>query len=357
MTKGQVIPFDDAALDAWRKRLDAARGDAVDKILAFARECYEFMQACERTQGGSVYSAKMEEWFGIAQQTASRWAVLGSSSQKLLVATNKLPPSMETLYTLCDVPAEVIETKVTPQTTQRQARALKQEHAPAKPNKMHAVQQGKPISIVRESVQQPAKEKAFDELAQEAERAVADINARAVTLHELIGEMVRLRPGNPDPDPVIVKLFADLFRVQDKLMLGDKQPHSWLVTVVNLLHRELNNRNRKLDECDDLERVMICDLWWDLQIILEKRSKPDALMRGLRGMTDDELRTFLSKLNAPQSVCECGHTGDSYLSQHGDDGHQKGHGRCLVEGCDCRQFTWRALQPDNSDCPEGATMH
>jgi len=255
---------------------------------------------------------------------------------------------MDTLYALCDVPAEVIETKVTPETTKRQARALKQGYASATARTVSVRMLPMQTTVVARIIDagqqaQPSREKTFDELTQEAERAVVDINARAVALHELIGEMVRLRPGNPDPDPVIVKLFADLFRVQDKLMLGDKQPHSWLVTVINLLHRELNNRNRNWSDHSTLERTMVADLWWDLQCIIEEGSKAEALIRGLRGMTADELQAFLSKLNAPRAVCECGHAGDSYLSEHGDGGHhQPGHGRCLVDGCACKQFTWKS---------------
>ena len=46
-----------------------------------------------------------------------------------------------------------------------------------------------------------------------------------------------------------------------------------------------------------------------------------------------------------KSWCYCGHLGDGMdggdpmrRSVHGGI---NGHGPCLVEGCDCRQFTWR----------------
>jgi hypothetical protein len=131
----EVIQFDAAALDAWHKRLDAARGTAVEQILRFAGECAEFKQACDRTQGGSTYSAKMREWFGIDQAIASHWAIVGAHREKLSVATLSLPPSMHTLYELCTVPAEVIAEKVTPKTTQVEARAMKAKHAPKKTKK------------------------------------------------------------------------------------------------------------------------------------------------------------------------------------------------------------------------------
>lgn len=39
----------------------------------------------------------------------------------------------------------------------------------------------------------------------------------------------------------------------------------------------------------------------------------------------------------PKSRCYCGHLGDGPDSHHGGI---NGHGRCLVSGCGCIQFTW-----------------
>ncbi|MHC4229458.1 MAG: hypothetical protein ACYSW0_18665 [Planctomycetota bacterium] len=51
-----------------------------------------------------------------------------------------------------------------------------------------------------------------------------------------------------------------------------------------------------------------------------------------------------------KSWCFCGHLGDGLRS---DDpmkrslhGGINGHGPCLVEGCDCDQFTWRRWTKD-----------
>ena len=76
------------------------------------------------TQGGSTYSAKMAEWFGICDDAASRWATVGKHREKLLVATRSLPPVMSVIYELCSVPAEVIAEQVTPKTTQAEAREM-----------------------------------------------------------------------------------------------------------------------------------------------------------------------------------------------------------------------------------------
>jgi len=37
------------------------------------------------------------------------------------------------------------------------------------------------------------------------------------------------------------------------------------------------------------------------------------------------------------SVCDCGHRGDGARSEH--DG-LNGHGKCMIEGCRCQQFSW-----------------
>lgn len=124
----EVIEFDQAALDAWHKRLDAARGKSVDAIIAFGVECFEFQQACERKQGGSTYSTAMMEWFGIEKVSASQWATIGKCRAELFGLTKQLPPSMDVIYRLSALPPAVIESKVTPKTTQKEARAIVAEY-------------------------------------------------------------------------------------------------------------------------------------------------------------------------------------------------------------------------------------
>ena len=51
-------------------------------------------------------------------------------------------------------------------------------------------------------------------------------------------------------------------------------------------------------------------------------------------------------LMQPKSICTCGHTGDGPNSEHGAKVLPNGHGACLVEGCDCRQFTWAGFTPE-----------
>lgn len=130
----EIIEKEAVALKVWHQRLDAARGVAITSVLGFAQECYAFQQACAAKQGGSTYTTYMEEWFGIKNPASSQWATVGAHTPKLLAMANKLPPAMETLYLLCDVPDDVIATMVTPTTTKREARTLKTNHG-TKPRK------------------------------------------------------------------------------------------------------------------------------------------------------------------------------------------------------------------------------
>jgi hypothetical protein len=41
-----------------------------------------------------------------------------------------------------------------------------------------------------------------------------------------------------------------------------------------------------------------------------------------------------------KSMCTCGHVGDAPFSAHSDT-FQAGHGKCLIDGCKCRKFTWK----------------
>ena len=52
----------------------------------------------------------------------------------------------------------------------------------------------------------------------------------------------------------------------------------------------------------------------------------------------------------PKSICECGHSGDGESSQHyklkyAAHSSEPGHGYCLVYGCPCKKFRWKAFLP------------
>lgn len=56
-------------------------------------------------------------------------------------------------------------------------------------------------------------------------------------------------------------------------------------------------------------------------------------------------------MDGPRSKCTCGHTGDGPCSEHAtriENGTvlDTGHGSCMVEGCDCQQFTWAEFLPE-----------
>lgn len=47
----------------------------------------------------------------------------------------------------------------------------------------------------------------------------------------------------------------------------------------------------------------------------------------------------------PKSYCTCNHSGDGPNSNHADTRLVKGHGKCLVPGCNCEKFTWVDFYP------------
>jgi hypothetical protein len=54
------------------------------------------------------------------------------------------------------------------------------------------------------------------------------------------------------------------------------------------------------------------------------------------------------KFDGPRSICTCGHSGDGPHSYHeaGVKGLADGHGPCIVAGCDCQKFSWKAFTPE-----------
>jgi hypothetical protein len=50
---------------------------------------------------------------------------------------------------------------------------------------------------------------------------------------------------------------------------------------------------------------------------------------------EDEVTIYLGK-------CECGHSGGRENSSHDDEGH----GKCKIEGCPCKNFTWVGWMPE-----------
>ena len=220
----QVVQIDTAAFASWHKRLDGARGEAIDGIFAFARECREFQQWCEandRKQGGSAYTVSMAEWFGIKNPTSSWWAVVGAHAEKLVVATTKLPPSMETLYHLCELPDNVIAANVTEKTTQKEARALKAEHAP--------------------QAQKPHKESWSTVLLRH--KAIADIDLRGGS-HVATRNRVAKATGKPVPKYFTDKTVAD----------------QWAYEVIRALPREeAPNHNLSKSDQRKLDQVIAAE--------------------------------------------------------------------------------------------------
>ena len=56
-------------------------------------------------------------------------------------------------------------------------------------------------------------------------------------------------------------------------------------------------------------------------------------------------KSALEVFVGPKSICQCGHLGDGYTSDHEDGGLTKGHGKCMILGCSCERFSWKRFTP------------
>jgi hypothetical protein len=128
--KTNVVDLRSTSFEHWRTRLEAARGAAVANIIQFGTVCYEFQQACASKRGGSVYGAKMQEWFGIKDSAASHWALIGRHRDKLRGNATKLPPDADSIYRLLALPEKVIKEKVTRKMKRAEVVALVRDEKP-----------------------------------------------------------------------------------------------------------------------------------------------------------------------------------------------------------------------------------
>ncbi len=96
----------------WETRLTTAYQQMVETsvpaILDFAKEVAAFKADCKTIQGGTDFSKKVKELFGMSRPVAEKWALIGES-EKLFAARTSLPPSMETLYMLTTLPEDTLD--------------------------------------------------------------------------------------------------------------------------------------------------------------------------------------------------------------------------------------------------------
>jgi len=105
---------------------------SVPAILEFAKEVAAFKADCQTKQGGTDFSEKVQEWLGMSQPIAEKWARIGSGSNLFTLGITSLPPSMSTIYQLTTLSEEVIEQaieegKIHPEMTRQDVQSLKPE--------------------------------------------------------------------------------------------------------------------------------------------------------------------------------------------------------------------------------------
>ena len=123
---------DPTTIDGWcelvtttHAAMRASLSEAGGRIVDLARALYGLKQSCEKKQGGSEFSNRVRELTGMSQSLASKFCVIGEHAEKLISAGISLPPSINTLYAITELPAEVIERDITPETTPADVRRLK----------------------------------------------------------------------------------------------------------------------------------------------------------------------------------------------------------------------------------------
>ena len=132
--KPVVVDITDAA---WKARLIASRGKTAQAILDHGKLIAEFYQTCERAQGGSTFTEKMEEWLGYGRQTSSCWKRIGDHYDELSRITGKLPSDWYSISLIAKLPPEDRE-DVRPEITQAEVRnkICKVKPADAKPERV-----------------------------------------------------------------------------------------------------------------------------------------------------------------------------------------------------------------------------
>lgn len=91
----------------WESYIRAA--DPAAAIFERARRIYKFQQHCKAEhgkQGGSRFAEFMAERFGMAQASASHWAIIGAKAPELSIQNTKFAPEWTTIYDFIRLPED-----------------------------------------------------------------------------------------------------------------------------------------------------------------------------------------------------------------------------------------------------------
>ena len=101
----ELLPLGARSADEWETYIREA--DPVAAIFERAARIYEFRQECRARhgkQGGSRFAEFMFQRFGMAQATASHWAMLGAEAHELCDNVTKFAPDWGAAYKFTRLP-------------------------------------------------------------------------------------------------------------------------------------------------------------------------------------------------------------------------------------------------------------
>lgn len=123
--------------DSWAQRLQSAQQVAATKtanaLIEYGRVVYEFQQACESSQGGSLFNAKGREWLGISSTHLYNLARVGARASELSGASGKLPYSTDAVIRIANLDNDAFPQaleRLNPSMTNAEVRELVQELGP-----------------------------------------------------------------------------------------------------------------------------------------------------------------------------------------------------------------------------------
>lgn len=126
-SKASAMPTTEAA---WKRYVVDGYVDTVTGILETGRRLLALKGWCTKKRGGSTFNKLVREWLEMSGPTASQYCTIGKNFDKLFRHAKKLPACVTTLYEIAaaDLPDEVIELEITPETTRAEAQIVKEWH-------------------------------------------------------------------------------------------------------------------------------------------------------------------------------------------------------------------------------------
>ena len=92
----------------WHKYLDEGFKIGANGMIEAGKRMHEFYKECDNKRGGTEFSKKAKEWFGMSQSLSNQWKLIGERSAKLTRISGKLPSAFNTVYEISTMSADDI---------------------------------------------------------------------------------------------------------------------------------------------------------------------------------------------------------------------------------------------------------